>query len=57
MVMKTNIVVELNERELDLLKEGHDVTQTIRTHAKEKDDKGGLFRKVRIFVVCRKIEV
>ena len=52
--MKTNIVVELNEADIELLNEGHDVTQTIQTHVKEKDERGGLFRKVRVFVICRK---
>ena len=52
--MKGNIVVELNEREIELLKEGHDVTQTINTHAKEDDKRGGLFRKISIFIICRK---
>lgn len=55
--MRSNIVIELTEEEIEELKKGTEITQTIPTYAKEDDKKGGLFRKLSIFIICRKIEV
>ena len=54
--MKSNITIELTEEEIEELKLGTEVTQTIQTFAKEKDSRGGLFRKLSVFVICRKEE-
>ena len=52
--MKSNVTVELDDSQLFDIERGHDILIEIDTFAKEKDSKGGLFRKLNVTVIVRR---